>query len=122
MKELSNTFCYTVLDAVINSKVVEGITDSLQKQLNQHAKNMAELNFTVDFRLTKFGDDHGVPNFFCWFSAYTYLVPNQAIGGGWGVYLEVSAVKVFSILLEGPVLVLVFMGSVRVNITGLKIK
>ena len=64
MKMPSNTFCYTVLEAVIKSEAEREITETLQKQVIQYVRNLAKFYFTVDFQLINFGIDYGAPNSF----------------------------------------------------------
>ena len=42
------------------SEVEKEITETLQEQVIQREKNLAEFYFTVDFWLTKFGGDYGM--------------------------------------------------------------
>jgi len=58
VKAPTNTFCYTFLKAVIKSIVEQEIIKTLQKEVLQCVKKLAEYNFIADFRKTKFGGDY----------------------------------------------------------------
>ena len=60
---LSNTFCYTVLGAVI-SEVKQDITETVKIQVIHCVKNLTEFYYMADFQLTKFDGDYGASNSF----------------------------------------------------------